>query len=180
MAGFPVPGFSRRFWIPAFAGMTVNALDRGSQQPFVREVSPCSPLAGPAPAFPRIRRYRVRACTGQNRAREHGGIPMDLVGGKRMDRAIHIPPATDAALSARSELLKNKINIDKFTGFFNKKRNGEAIASCCNINKIITYLSVRRSNKAAKNFKPPHLPAFAVNGARLGAFPRKFSIPRIP
>ena len=88
---------------------------------------------------------------------------MDLGGGKRMDRAARVRPATDAALSARSELPKNSINIDKFTGFFGKKRNGEAIASYCNIKKMDTYLSMRRSNKTAKNFKPPHLPAFSMN-----------------
>ncbi len=105
---------------------------------------------------------------------------MDLGGEKQMDKATHVPPATEPVLSARSELPKNSINIDKFTGFFDKKPYGKIIESYCNIKKIDTYLSMRRSNKAAKNFKPPHLPAFTVNGARLGAFPRKFSIVRIP
>ena len=44
-----------------------------------------------------------------------------------MDPAIHIPPAAVAALSAQPEFLKNPINIDKFTGFFDKKLKGKTI-----------------------------------------------------
>ncbi len=115
----------------------------------------------------------------ESRART-GGIPMDQGGGKRMDPAIHIPPAADAALSARSELLKNKINIDKFTGFFDKFLEIIDYASGCNQKSYHINLSVPHSDMAQKNFKSPHLPAFAMNRARFRAFPRKFSIPRIP
>ena len=105
---------------------------------------------------------------------------MGLERGKRMDAAARVLPGADAALFARSELLKNSIKLDKFTGFFDKKRNGETLSNHCNILSLCEYRSVRRSNKAAKKSKPPHLPAFAMNRARLRAFPRKFSIPRIP
>ena len=108
------------------------------------------PPAGCEPAFPRIRRYRVFVGMGENRAREPGGIPMDLERGKRMDPTIHIPPAADPALSARSELLKNKINIDKFTGFFDKFLKITDYASDCNQKSYHMNLSVPHSDMARK------------------------------
>ena len=87
---------------------------------------------------------------------------MDPGGRKRMERATRISAIMEPALSARSELPKNSINIDKFTGFFNKKRNGETLVNHCNISILCAYLSMRRSNKALENTGTAHLPAFAM------------------
>ena len=128
-----------------------------------------TPLAGSEPAIPRIWRYRDCARAGQNRARAQGGIPMELEGGKRMDRATRIPQATEPVLSARSELLKNTINTDKFTGFFDKKLKREILANHCNILSLFEYLSVCHSNKAAKKFQTS---AFARISDEIGAILR--------
>ncbi len=61
-----------------------------------------------------------------------------------------------------SEFLKNTINIDKFTGFFDKKLCRKKIVRYCNIKIFDKYTSVDDSNKATKNFSEPHLPAFAM------------------
>ncbi len=105
---------------------------------------------------------------------------MDLERGKQTDAAARVLPGADPALSAQPELLKNPVNIDKFTGFFDKFLKITDYASNCNQKSYHKNLSVPHSDMAQKKFKPPHLPAFAMNRARFRAFPRKFSTPRIP
>ena len=87
---------------------------------------------------------------------------MDTRRAKRTGAATLVPLATEPALSAGAELLKNKIKFDKFTGFFDKILNGKKPATHCNINRYGKYMSLVDSNKAAKNSLPPHLPAFTM------------------
>ena len=64
---------------------------------------------------------------------------------------------------------KNTINIAKFTGFFDKKRKRENIATRCNKTTCFIYLSRSDSNPSANFFRTAHLPAFAMNCAALPA-----------
>ena len=55
---------------------------------------------------------------------------------------------------------KNTINIDKLTGFFDKKRKRENIANRCNKTTCFTYLSRGDSNTAANFFHARICPHF--------------------
>ena len=80
-----------------------------------------------------------------------------------MDAATRIPPATEPALSARSELPKNSINIDKFTGFFDKKTYEKKLVTYCNIKRFDKNMSPFDLNMTAKIFRVAHLPAYAMS-----------------
>ena len=67
---------------------------------------------------------------------------------------------------------KNSINIDKFTGFFDKKQKRKNNAIRCNKTACFIYPNRSDSNTAANFFRAPHLPAFQVNCAALPAFAR--------
>ena len=60
------------------------------------------------------------------------------------------------------QIIKFNENIDKFTGFFDKKRAEKFLVTYCNIMIIDKYMSANRSDKATKFFQPPHLPAFTM------------------
>ena len=96
-------------------------------------------------AFPRIWRYRACACAGQNRAREPGGVPMDS---GRMD--LERRKRTDPAFSARREFPKNTVNIDKFTGFFDKFLKNNDHVNGCNTKSYLINLSVLHLDSAPK------------------------------
>ena len=57
---------------------------------------------------------------------------MDLEKAKRTDPAARVWPATYPAFFARTELLKNTIKLDKFTGFFDKKVKETYLPTCFN------------------------------------------------
>jgi len=67
---------------------------------------------------------------------------------------------------------KNSINIDKFTGFFDKKQKRKNNAIRCNKTACFIYPSRGDSNTATIFFHVAHLPAFQVNCAVLPAYPR--------
>ncbi|MCE2452587.1 MAG: hypothetical protein J4F48_07055 [Nitrospinae bacterium] len=66
----------------------------------------------------------------------------------------------------------NSINIDKFTGFFDKNSAREISVKHCNSMVINTNLSAGDSNITGKFSQAPHLPVFQVNWAGLPASPR--------
>ena len=80
------------------------------------------------------------------------------------------PPALAGANLSRSEtnrkdravnfdkIPNNSINIDKFTGFFDKKRARENSVRDCNIVTYKIYLSGGDSDMTAKILHAPHLP----------------------
>ena len=74
---------------------------------------------------------------------------------------------------------KNTIKLDKFTGFFDKKRAREISVKHCNSMVTDMNLSAGDSGKRQKNFGAPHLPAFGMKQAGFPAFPRKKAQPRV-
>ena len=66
----------------------------------------------------------------------------------------------------------NPVNIDKFTGFFDKISAPDISVTHCNSTVISTNLSADDSNMTEKNFPAPHLPAFGMKWAGLPAYPR--------
>ena len=67
----------------------------------------------------------------------------------------------DGRAGNSDKIPNNSRNIDKFTGFFDKKRKREIIATHCNKMIYFIYLSGGDSNMATKFFRGAHLPAFA-------------------
>ena len=122
---------------------------------------------------------------GKRRPAPHQGRPADSVRPATLLPAIGInPPALVGFYLLRpgteregraanfDKIPKNKINIAKFTGFFDKKRKRENIATRCNKTIYFIYLSRGDSKTATNFFHAPQLPAFAMNCAALPAFAR--------
>ncbi len=79
------------------------------------------------------------------------------------------PARADGHAVNFDKLVKNTINLDKFTGFFDKKRARETSASHCNKRDMDTNLSAGDSNTESKKFSSG---AFARICAELSASPR--------
>ena len=135
-----------------------------------RSIPPSS--VGIDPAFPRICGYRPESGCGRISREQRRGEALMETGhaekGKRRSspdrgrpagsvRPAILLPATGTALlrsgTRREEraanfdkIPNNSINIDKFTGFFGKKRKRERIANNCNIMAYLAYLSAGDSN----------------------------------
>ncbi len=114
---------------------------------------------------------------GKRRPAPHQGRPAGSVRAATLLKAIRTAlsrPGTDREECAANfgKIPKNTKNIDKFTGFFDKKRKRENIATHCNKMTCFIYLSAGDSNMSAIFFRAPQLPAFAMNCAALPAFAR--------
>jgi len=99
---------------------------------------------------------------GKRRQAPHQGRPAGSV------RPAILLPALGTALSrpgtGREEragnfdkIPNNTINIDKFTGFFDKKRKRKNIVTHCNKMICFIYPSAGDSNMSANFFRAPHL-----------------------
>ena len=99
---------------------------------------------------------------GKRRPAPHQGRPAGSV-----RQATFLPAFGTALLRPGTEdgrragnfdkITENKINIAKFTGFFDKKRKRENIATHCNKMTCFTYPIRGASNTATKFFRAPHL-----------------------
>ena len=129
----------------------------------------CAPLGGTRPrrpgAAPRKERkggfqMRARHAKKGNRrpATDRGGAAPLSPAGTRFSRPGNAPRS---ARSGRRVFPENTINIDKFTGYFDKFLNGENLASYCNQRISNKNLSAVDSNMAEKNSQArricPHL-----------------------
>ena len=116
----------------------------------------------------RLRRRRVQAISGpaprvvteREETMRRSGSP--VIPGAPRER-------TGASLRPPREFLKNSINIDKFTGFFDKFLKIYLFANDCNIKGLPQYPSAGHSDPAPKKvFRlsriSPHLPALAPVG----------------
>ena len=84
----------------------------------------------------------------------------------------HLGTEREGCAGNFDKIRKNTINIDKFTGFFDKKRKRENIVNSCYIMTCFIYLSRGDSNMSIIFFCAPHLPASVMNCAALPAYTR--------
>ena len=99
-------------------------------------------------------------------ATDRGGAAPLSPAGTRFSRPGNAPRS---ARSGRRVFPENTINIDKFTGYFDKFLNGENLASYCNQRISNKYLSAVDSNMAEKILKRA---AFARIWDETGRVPR--------
>ncbi len=189
----PTPGASL---LPPLAVNPLFSVGFNLQRPFsgrlFQEPRGPSPQNPADAAFPRNCRRRVFCVAGDNPARERqfraGSEELlfsAMRGGEKMDAAIRmgrrdcsLPDRRSAAapspVGQDSELLKNCINSDKFTTFFDKLMKGIFPVNDCNIAGYAINMNAPDSSlRQKKVFRrlgiSPQLPAFARGAHRAAA-----------